>query len=49
MGIVAPNANGLKNYEAALREGKSGIRFIQKLSDNKFRCQETYKHNHNNR
>ena len=28
MGVAAPNAHGLENYEKALREGKSGIRFI---------------------
>ncbi len=38
LGIVAPNANGLDAYEAALREGKSGIRFIEKLQELKFGC-----------
>ncbi|MDB2447146.1 beta-ketoacyl-[acyl-carrier-protein] synthase family protein [bacterium] len=39
MGIVAPNANGLKEYSEALREGKSGIRYIEKLKELKFGCQ----------
>ena len=39
MGVVAPNGNGLDNYEEALRQGRSGIRFIEKLRDLKFGCQ----------
>ncbi|HPL62499.1 MAG TPA: beta-ketoacyl-[acyl-carrier-protein] synthase family protein [Syntrophales bacterium] len=39
MGIVAPNGHGLKEFEAALREGRSGIRFIQQLKDLNFACQ----------
>lgn len=39
MGIVAPNAHGLDNYETALREGRSGIRFVPKLEELKFSCQ----------
>ncbi|MFW5801735.1 MAG: beta-ketoacyl-[acyl-carrier-protein] synthase family protein [Spirochaeta sp.] len=39
MGIVAPNAHGLADYETALREGRSGIRFIPKLEELKFACQ----------
>jgi len=39
MGVVAPNAYGLKNYEAALREGRSGIRFIPLLQSLNFGCQ----------
>jgi len=39
MGVVAPNGHGLAAFEAALRAGKSGIKFHQKLADLKFACQ----------
>ncbi len=39
MGVVAPNAHGLDNFENALREGRSGIRFIPRLKELKFSCQ----------
>ncbi|MEN6375037.1 MAG: beta-ketoacyl-[acyl-carrier-protein] synthase family protein [Smithella sp.] len=39
MGVVAPNAHGLNNFEQALREGRSGIRFIPLLEQLKFSCQ----------
>ena len=39
MGVIAPNAHGLADYEAALREGRSGIRYIEKLQQQKFACQ----------
>jgi len=39
MGVVAPNAHGLDDYENALREGRSGIRFIPVLKDLNFACQ----------
>jgi len=39
MGVAAPNAHGLDNFEQALREGRSGIRFIPKLEELKFSCQ----------
>jgi 3-oxoacyl-(acyl-carrier-protein) synthase len=39
MGVVAANAHGLEAFEQALREGRSGIRFQQKLSDLGFACQ----------
>ncbi len=38
MGILAPNAHGLDAFEDALRKGKSGIRFIQKMADLNFGC-----------
>jgi 3-oxoacyl-(acyl-carrier-protein) synthase len=38
MGVVSPNAVGLDNFETALRDGKSGIRFIPKLEELKFSC-----------
>jgi len=39
MGVVAANAHGLDAYEHALRAGRSGIRFHQKLKDLNFACQ----------
>lgn len=39
MGIVAPNGHGIEAYESALRNGKSGIRFIPVLKELKFGCQ----------
>ena len=39
MGVVAANAHGLDAFEQALREGRSGIGFHQKLRDLGFGCQ----------
>jgi 3-oxoacyl-(acyl-carrier-protein) synthase len=39
MGVAAPNAHGLDNFEQALREGRSGIRFQPLLQELKFGCQ----------
>ncbi len=39
MGVAAPNAHGLENFEQALREGRSGIRFQPLLEELKFGCQ----------
>jgi 3-oxoacyl-(acyl-carrier-protein) synthase len=39
MGVIAANAHGLDAYEQALRAGRSGIRFHQKLKDLNFACQ----------
>ena len=39
MGVAAPNAHGLENFERALREGRSGIRFIPLLQQLNFSCQ----------
>ncbi|MFO7720783.1 MAG: beta-ketoacyl-[acyl-carrier-protein] synthase family protein [Gillisia sp.] len=39
MGVVAPNAVGLEEFETAIRTGKSGIEFYQELADLKFSCQ----------
>ncbi|NNM67855.1 MAG: beta-ketoacyl-[acyl-carrier-protein] synthase family protein [Spirochaetales bacterium] len=39
MGVLAPNAHGLADYETALREGRSGIRYYENLKDLKFGCQ----------
>ena len=38
MGVVAPNAIGLKNFLEAIKKGKSGIKFHKKLKDLKFSC-----------
>jgi 3-oxoacyl-(acyl-carrier-protein) synthase len=39
LGIVAPNAIGKENFINALKAGKSGIKFHQRLADLKFSCQ----------
>ncbi len=39
MGVAAPNAVGLDNFNSAIREMKSGIRFFPELRDLKFSCQ----------
>ncbi|MCG8590496.1 MAG: beta-ketoacyl-[acyl-carrier-protein] synthase family protein [Proteobacteria bacterium] len=39
LGVVAPNANGVSDFELALRKGRSGIRFVEKLKELKFGCQ----------
>jgi 3-oxoacyl-(acyl-carrier-protein) synthase len=38
MGVIAPNAYGIDEYEQALREGRSGIRFVQEMKDLNFAC-----------
>jgi 3-oxoacyl-(acyl-carrier-protein) synthase len=39
MGVLAPNAHGLDEYEAALRDGRSGIRHHELLKELNFSCQ----------
>ena len=39
MGVVAPNAIGLSDFEQALRAGKSGIRHFEQLEALQFGCQ----------
>ncbi len=39
MGVLAPNAHGLEEFEVALREGRSGIRHSELLRDLNFACQ----------
>ena len=39
LGVIAPNAHGKETFAAALREGRSGIRFHQHLADAGFGCQ----------
>ncbi|MFW6080671.1 MAG: beta-ketoacyl-[acyl-carrier-protein] synthase family protein [Desulfosalsimonas sp.] len=38
MGVVSPNAIGLSDFEQALRQGRSGIRFVPRLEELKFAC-----------
>lgn len=38
LGVIAPNAHGVKAFETALREGRSGIRFLPYLEELKFGC-----------
>ena len=38
LGVIAPNANGVDDFELALRKGQSGIRFVPKLEECKFAC-----------
>lgn len=38
LGVVAPNGNGIREFELALRKGRSGIRFQQIMADSKFGC-----------
>lgn len=38
MGVVAPNGVGLENFCAAIKQGKSGIKFYQNLKDLNFSC-----------
>ena len=38
MGVVAPNGIGLPAFDAALREGRSGLRHVPKLADLGFGC-----------
>jgi 3-oxoacyl-(acyl-carrier-protein) synthase len=39
MGVSAPNAHGLDDFEKAIRGGVSGIRFIPQLQELNFGCQ----------
>lgn len=38
MGVVAPNGTGLQQFEAAIKEGVSGITFHNNLKDANFSC-----------
>lgn len=38
MGVVSPNGTGIDEFEASLRRGRSGIRFIPELEELKFGC-----------
>lgn len=39
MGVVAPNAIGLADFEAALRTGRSGLTFRPEMAERNFSCQ----------
>jgi len=39
LGVIAPNGNGVRDFERALRAGESGIRAIEKLRELGFGCQ----------
>lgn len=39
MGVAAPNGVGLKDFETAIKSGKSGIKFFPQLEKLKFSCQ----------
>ncbi|WP_300437515.1 beta-ketoacyl-[acyl-carrier-protein] synthase family protein [Christiangramia sp.] len=39
MGVAAPNGVGLNNFEKALKQGQSGIRFFPELEKLNFSCQ----------
>lgn len=39
LGVLAPNGHGLDAFEKALREGRTGIRYYEKLKELKFGCQ----------
>lgn len=38
LGVIAPNGNGIRDFELALRKGRSGIRYQPKLEEAKFAC-----------
>ena len=38
LGIIAPNGNGTRDFEMALRKGQSGIRFQPVMEEQKFGC-----------
>ncbi len=39
LGVVAPNANGVHDFEMALRKGRSGLRRIESMAEAGFGCQ----------
>ena len=38
LGVIAPNANGVADFELALRKGRSGIKTQQSMIDAQFAC-----------
>lgn len=38
LGVIAPNGNGIRDFELALRKGRSGIRHLPELEELKFAC-----------
>ncbi|MDT0677021.1 beta-ketoacyl-[acyl-carrier-protein] synthase family protein [Autumnicola musiva] len=39
LGVAAPNGVGISDFESAIKEGRSGITFHEKLQELKFSCQ----------
>ncbi len=39
IGVIAPNANGVQDFELALRKGRSGLRNIPEMEEAGFGCQ----------
>ena len=38
LGVIAPNGCGLADFDAALREGRSGLRHQDVMEEHKFGC-----------
>ena len=38
MGVVSPNGTGLDNFCRAIENGRSGIRYMERLEDLNFGC-----------
>ena len=38
LGVIAPNGNGIREFEDALRRGRSGIRYMPIMEEAKFGC-----------
>ena len=38
LGVIAPNGNGTRDFEMALRKGQSGIRYQEIMEETKFAC-----------
>jgi 3-oxoacyl-(acyl-carrier-protein) synthase len=38
LGVIAPNANGVADFEMALRKGRSGLRHQESMAEAKFGC-----------
>ena len=38
LGVIAPNGNGIADFELALRKGQSGIRYQEVMEEAKFAC-----------
>ena len=39
LGVLAPNANRVSDFEQALRKGASGIRAVEQMTELNFGCQ----------
>ena len=38
LGVIAPNGNGVRDFELALRKGRSGLRYNEQMEASKFAC-----------